>query len=220
MVFRNMTDYINRSFEHYKRLGVGFDAVYSGFLASSSQIDGCLEFFRGFPDALKIVDPVMGDNGSPYKTYTPELCSRMSELVRIADIITPNLTEAAILLGEDYSPSMSRKHAANWLERLSELAPTVVITGIIMSGEYCNVAFNRDVGELIRVKYRRIPADYPGTGDIFASVLTGALLRGDDLHSGLGRATRFVTSAVAATHAAGGEARNGVMFEGLLRKLC
>ena len=101
-VMRDLTDFMKPALEHYKKMDMKFDCVYSGFLASSEQIDHCLEFFEAFPDALKVVDPVMGDGGKAYKTYTKELCSRMVELVKVADIITPNLTEAAILLCEEY----------------------------------------------------------------------------------------------------------------------
>ncbi len=103
VVFRDLTDYIEPALAHYKELGIGFEAVYSGFLGSSAQVDACLSFFHSYPNALKIVDPVMGDNGKPYRTCTPEMQSRMAELVAVADVITPNLTEAAILLKKGYS---------------------------------------------------------------------------------------------------------------------
>jgi pyridoxine kinase len=229
MVFRDLTDYISESYEHYRSLGIEFDAVYSGFLASSAQIDCCLRFFRGYKNALKTVDPVMGDNGKPYKTYTPELCARMNELVRVADIITPNLTEAAILLGEDYRTDK----AVEWVKRLCELAPTVIITGAVIDGSYCNIGY--DGKQLVRCDYEHIPAHFPGTGDIFTSVLTGAILEGgkggkmgergkmgENIQSALTRATEFAREAVRVTHAAGGGAeahRNGVMLEGLLKSL-
>ena len=220
MVFTDMTDYISRAYAHYKRIDVEFDAVYSGFLASSEQIDSCLEFFRGYPNALKIVDPVMGDNGKPYKTYTKELCRRMGELAGVADIITPNLTEAAILLEEDYSPILSLEGAEDWLERLCEHSKIAVITGIVTpNGEVCNVGLCRKSGKLSKVEYKHIPVHYPGTGDIFASVLTGALLHGNNLHTAMSRATEFSRNAVKITHRAGGAPRNGVMFEGLLGSL-
>ena len=99
VVFKDLTDYIVPCYRQYKNLGIEFDAIYSGFLASSEQIDHCLEFFDGYKGALKVVDTVMGDHGKLYKTYTKELCGRMKELVSVADVITPNLTEAAMLLG-------------------------------------------------------------------------------------------------------------------------
>jgi pyridoxine kinase len=219
MVFKDLTDYITPCYEHYKSLNIEFDAVYSGFLASAKQICGCLEFFHGFDKSLKVVDPVMGDNGRPYKTYTKQLCGRMGELTRIADIITPNLTEAALLLGEDYSPSLTAARAQDWLKRLCEHAAITVITGAVIDGRVCNIGYNRESGVHSRVNYEHIPAHYPGTGDIFASVLTGAILQGDDLQSAIERATRFAGESVKVTYRVGGsdyESRCGVMFEGLL----
>jgi pyridoxine kinase len=218
MVFKDLTDYISPAFAHYKRIGANFDAVYSGFLASAEQICGVLEFFRGYPGALKVVDPVMGDNGKPYKTYTPQMCSRMGELVKIADIITPNLTEAAILLGESYTPALTRESAQNWLERLCKFAPVAVITGVIIDGRVCNIAKNRD-NVHIHAEYEHIPVHYPGTGDIFASVLTGATLGGHGLKAAVEKATDFARKSVAITYESGGEPRNGVFFERLLNEL-
>ena len=228
MVFKDLTDFILPCYEHYRRIDVEFDAIYSGFLASSEQIDGCLEFFRGYDKALKIVDPVMGDNGKPYKTYTPELCRRMSELAKVADIITPNLTETAILLGEDYRSALSPEMLSDKLERLCEYAEIAVITGVLVNGEYVNAGYERNSGEFVRVEYEHIPVHYPGTGDIFAGVLTGSLLAGEDLQTAIKRATCFSQKAVKTTHEfsralqeTGGnyENRNGVMFEGLLGEL-
>ncbi|MCL1789386.1 MAG: pyridoxamine kinase [Oscillospiraceae bacterium] len=221
MVFRDLTDYIGLCCNHYKKLEISFDAIYSGFLASTEQIEGCLRFFKEFPSALKIVDPVMGDNGKPYQTYTKELCARMSELTGIADIITPNLTEAAILLGEDFPANGKLNHttAYNWLERLCERTPTVIITGVCVDDKVCNIGLERFSREIHCVDYQHIPVHYPGTGDIFASVLTGAILNGHDLRTAISRATRFARKSVELTYKTGGESRNGVMFEKLLSEL-
>ncbi|MCL1832057.1 MAG: pyridoxamine kinase [Oscillospiraceae bacterium] len=224
MVFEDMTDYINRSYAHYKSLGISFDAVYSGFLASSAQIDGCLRFFEGNPHALKVVDPVMGDNGTPYKTYTKELCARMSEIVRVADVITPNLTEAAILLNEPYTPTLNCDTAREWAERLCDMigeGGAVVMTGVRISetGAVCNVGYSRELSALQFAPYELLPAHYPGTGDIFASVLTSALMHGRDLQSAIVQATAFAGEAVRVTYESGSEPREGVLFEGLLGRL-
>ena len=230
MVFNDLTDHISPCYAHYKSLDVEFDVIYSGFLASAKQIDGCLEFFRGYPNALKVVDPVMGDNGKPYKTYTPELCERMGELVSIADIITPNLTEAVILLGENYSPIFDTKVLSDRLHCLSKRlggAGDVVITGAHTEYENycCNIGFSRRQGELCCVEYEHLPVHYPGTGDIFTSVFIGELLRlgetngGGDFETAIKRATSFAQKAVEVTYANSGVCRNGVMFEPLLREL-
>ena len=141
---RDLTDYIDPALAHYKRLGTKFDCVYSGFLASKEQVDHCLGFIKAYPDALKVVDPVMADNGKPYRTCGEELRRRMKDLAAAADIITPNVTEAAMLLGEDpsYMPR-SRSDVKSMLARLSALGPgTVVITSVYTGDESYNAGFD------------------------------------------------------------------------------
>ena len=95
VAFQDLTDYLPQALSHYQRLNLDFSCVYSGFLGSEAQIDHCLAFFQAYPDALAVVDPVMGDHGRAYRTVTEGMQRRMIELVGIADIITPNFTEAA-----------------------------------------------------------------------------------------------------------------------------
>lgn len=218
VVLRDLTDYILPALEHYKRLDYKFDCVYSGFLASTEQIDHCLEFFEYYKDALKVVDPVMADNGKPYKTCTPKLCSRMGELAAIADIITPNITEAAMLLGENpVQPDVSMQKIKSWLARLSELGPKiVVITSVFSDGRTYNVGYDRGHSKFWRIPYNLINAHYPGTGDVFASVLTGSILRGDSLPIAMNRATAFLERAIKTTYSYSTDAREGIMLESCL----
>lgn len=215
VVMRDLTDYISPALEHYKRLGTDFDCIYSGFLASTAQIDHCLEFFSSYPSALKVVDPVMADHGKPYKTCTPELRRRMGELAAVADIITPNMTEAAILLGEN--PGMTPRSSTemkSMLVRLSELGPkTVVITSAFMGGECCNAGYDREHNKFWKVPYVQVNASYPGTGDVFASVLTGAVLRGDSLPIAMNRAASFLELAIKTTYSYCTDPREGIMLE-------
>lgn len=216
---RDLTDYILPCLKHYKRLDLNFDCIYSGFLGSVDQIDHCLEFFRAFPDALTVVDPVMGDNGKPYRTNTPQMRSRMRELVQKADIITPNLTEAHMLLQSEYSfDPLSRSMAKSMLVRLSELGPkNVVITGVpLASGEMANIGYDQERNSFWLVVCDYVPASYPGTGDIFASVLTGAYLSGDSLPMAMDRASHFVEIAIKTTFSYGTDSRYGVMLESAL----
>ena len=218
VVLRDLTDYIPSALEHYKRLEYKFDCIYSGFLASTEQIDHCLEFFEYYKDSLKVVDPVMADNGKPYKTCTPELRSRMGELAAIADIITPNITEAAMLLKENpLQPDVSMQQIKSYLVRLSELGPgIVVITSVFSDGRTYNVGYDREHSRFWRVPFNLISAHYPGTGDVFASVLTGSVLRGDSLPLAMNRATAFLELAIKTTYSYSTEARDGIMLENCL----
>lgn len=217
---RDMSDFISPCCNHYKNLGITFDAIYSGFLASSGQVDSCLGFFEAFPEAKRIVDPVMGDGGKRYQTYTDELVARMKELADIADVITPNLTEAAILLEEKYPEKMSEAEARKWLERLCRTSKSAVITGIPLdSGMYANVSLDGETGEYQKLEWESFGYPYPGTGDIFASVLTGKLLKGEKLADAVKYASDFSQKAIEVTIGNGEPLRNGVEFERILGEL-
>lgn len=218
VVLRDLTDYIKPALEHYKRLGCKFDCVYSGFLASREQLDHCLDFFSYYKDSLKVVDPVMADHGKPYKTCTPELRAGMVELVRIADIITPNITEAAILLGEEpFQPDLTSQQMKSYLVRLSELGPKiVVVTSVFSDGKAYNIGYDREHSKFWKIPFNMINASYPGTGDAFASVLTGSILRGDSLPIAMNRATAFLEIAIKTTYSYSTDTREGIMLESCL----
>ncbi|MBQ8978906.1 MAG: pyridoxamine kinase [Oscillospiraceae bacterium] len=218
---RDLTDYTIPALEHYKRLGIGFDCIYSGFLASTAQVDHCLEFLSTYGDALKVVDPVMADHGKPYKTCTPQLRHRMKDLAAAADVITPNLTEAAILLGEDpsYTPK-THADVKSMLARLSALGPdTVVITSVYTGDEAYNAGYDKNANKYWKVAYKPISAAYPGTGDVFASVLTGSLLSGDSLPIAMSRASDFLELAIMTTFSYNADVREGIMLERCLSHL-
>ena len=213
---RDLSDFTLPCLEHYRRLGLEFECVYSGFLSSQEQIDHCLKFFSTYQDALAVVDPVMGDHGRPYRTITPQMRSRLGELVRVADIITPNLTEACMLLKIPYfNEGLSRAQAKSLLVRLSELGPNyVVITGAPMaSGSIANIGYDRQNNSFWYIDCDYVPVSYPGTGDLFASVLTGGFLTGDSLPMAMGRATYFVERCIKTTFSYSSDTRYGVMLE-------
>ena len=218
-VIRDLTDYIEPALRHYQSLGVEFEAVYTGFLGSGEQVDCCLEFFKAYPKALKIVDPVMGDNGRPYRTCTPELRRRMSELAAAADIITPNITEAAMLLEESYPAApLTRSEAKSMLLRLSHMGPKrVVITGAeLAQGGLASLGYDGENGSFWYVPCEYIPVHYPGCGDIYASVLLGAELSGASLPIAMARAAAFTELCVKTTYSYGSDPRYGVMLESVL----
>ena len=159
----------------------------------------------------------MGDNGEVYSSYTPEMCTRMRELCAIADLITPNTTEAAILLGRDpASAPQSEREAEGWMRALyEEYGASVVLTGLDYEpgrvGSGC-----LENGELTISLHERIDCYYPGTGDVFAAVMLGALLGGAKLRDACVKAGEFVRDTIAYTAQQGTDPNFGVQFEKLL----
>ena len=166
------------------------------------------------------IDPVMGDNGEVYATYTPEMCTRMRELCEIADIITPNTTEAAILLDRDpASAPQNETEAQEWLHALhSRYGAQVVLTGLDYEpGKVGSGCLSADGGTISL--HERIAQYYPGTGDLFAAVVLGALLNGRALADACALAGEFVKDCIAYTAAQHTDPMHGVQFEKLLPRL-
>jgi len=223
--FVDLTAEMAAMMKHWKSLDIAFDAVYSGFLGSPEQVDIVLRFLRTFrrPGQLVVVDPVMGDDGRPYQTMGPEMIREMGRLVKQADAITPNFTEAAFLLQEEYTKHLTQERIKDWIHRLSDLGPRLVIITSVPVPERDNissvVALDRDDGRFWRVDCTYIPAYYPGTGDAFASVIVGSLLQGDSLPIALDRAVQFVSTAIRATFGYRNPSREGVLLERVLPTL-
>ncbi len=219
---RDLTDYTLPALQHYQQLGLEFECVYSGFLSSAEQINHCAAFLQAYPNALAVVDPVMGDHGKLYRTCTEDIRRGMGQLVAQAQVITPNLTEAFLLLGQEYDHApLTATAAKSMLARLSECGPArVVVTGVTLAtGEYANIGYDRDHNAYWKASGDYVPASYPGTGDIFASVLTGSFLMGDSLPMAMDRATRYTELTIKTTFGFSTDPREGVMLERTLEWL-
>ena len=223
--FLDLTDQMAGVTQHWKNEGVNFDAVYTGFMGSREQMALTADFIRTFKTANNrvIIDPVMGDHGKPYRTYTADMCAAMCELAALADIITPNRTEAAILLGVPYEDIHldSEESCRKWAQALSlNGRRSVVLTGISLTDDTVGaVCYDRKTGETAFARAKRVQESFHGTGDLFASVLTGALCRGRPLGEAAQTAADFVSLAVARTAAQPFSEREGVDFEPLLWRL-
>ncbi len=220
--FLDLTTEMGRIADHWTAMDLQFGAIYSGFLGSADQVDTVARFFNTFKksDTAVIVDPVMGDHGTAYRTCTPELCRGMRVLAENADVITPNLTEAALLLDHPYE-EIQRTDAYEVVRRLSVGGRrSVVLTGYSSeSGQTGALCFDRDSGESKAVQTPREPQDFSGTGDLFASVLAGGLARGVPLFQAAQAAADFVRDCIARTLAEGLTEQDGVDFEPLLGQL-
>lgn len=220
--FLDLTAEMGRIADHWTAMDLQFDAIYSGFLGSADQVDTVARFFDTFKksDTAVIVDPVMGDHGTAYRTCTPELCRGMRVLAENSDVITPNLTEAALLLDRPYE-EIQRTDAYEVVRRLSVGGRrSVVLTGYSSeSGQTGALCFDRDSGESKAVQTPREPQDFSGTGDLFASVLAGGVARGVPLFQAAQAAADFVRDCIARTLAEGLTEQDGVDFEPLLGQL-
>ena len=212
--------------EHFDKLGLEFDAIYTGFLGDATQIDIVSDFIDRFggKDCLVFVDPVMGDDGVLYSTYTDELVSGMSKLCAKADIITPNLTEACFLTGQTYVNSADSeadaKNAADLLrEKLKNITDAdICITGITYGdGMVATYASHAERSMLYGAKH--IGRSYPGTGDLFASVMLGKLLGGLSFEDAAKKASKFTRDVIKYSEKFGDNARNGVVLEPMLKKV-
>ncbi len=219
--FLDMTDELPKVSAHWKSLGLDFQAIYSGFLGSERQIGMVADFIRDFrsPGAIVVVDPVMGDHGRIYQTYTPAMCAGTVRLAEQADVITPNLTEAALLLGVPYESLPSDGDGCRKIvEKLSlDGRRSVVLTGASVTPEQTGaMCYDARTGRTEAVQTRRVPREFHGTGDVFASVLTGALVKGRSLTEAAWEAAEFVRACAERTVRERLPMREGVDFEPLL----
>lgn len=219
--FLDITDEMIKYKETWDELGIKFDCIYSGFLGSEKQIDIVLNFVKENKDKIIIVDPVMGDNGILYDTFTEKMCSQMEKLVSVADIVTPNLTEACILTGEVYDKYQTSDEKIKKIAReISEMGPKkVIITGIIKENKIYNYAYDKDKNECFIAEAEFNNESYSGTGDIFTSIITGLLLNGHDLKYSIKNATDFICKTINFTSKFKTNPKEGIMFELFLKEL-
>lgn len=240
MFFEDLTGHMGQIGKHLKSIDTDFDAIYSGFLGSAEQIDVLASLIRDFScknDGKKTfvaVDPVMGDDGELYSTYDKSLMLGMSRLCYGADLITPNLTEACFLLGEKYPDHvMSCNEGREIGERLSRMlvdrfgCEKAVVTGIeCADGEKDEREKSVITAALIKGETsayfhstRLMPRAYPGTGDVFASVLLGKMLMGKDFYCAVDSASEFVSFVTEFSHQFATPIRDGLVIEPCLHRL-
>ena len=213
---RDLSGYVKEAQLHYERLQLEFDAIYTGYLGDVQHYIDTYEFLKASKRGIKIVDPVMGDHGKPYRMVTLERIQKMIELVKEADVITPNMTEVYLLLEEEYQhTSLQMTEYQNLLLRLASLGPKqVVITGAhVVDGSIANIGYDsvKEMFYVIPCYYSNV--SYPGTGDIFASILTGGLLNQESLPCAIEKATRFLEYVIKKTLQTNSDTRFGVNLE-------
>jgi len=221
----DLTDQLQELIDHWKRLGIKFDAIYSGFLNSSQQIDVISDFIRDFSreEQFIIIDPILGDYGKLYGVTGHGMVERMREYIQLANVITPNLTETALLLDETYKSDIQETELKDWFLRLADRGPEIVIITSVpvpqSEKEIAVIAYNRNDGRFWKVLSDYIPTNFPGTGDAFTSVVVGSLLQGNSLPIALDRAVQFISTAIRSSCGHEYPVKEGVLLEKVLNTL-
>lgn len=219
--FDDYTDRMRQYVAEWKKLELKFNGICSGFLGSAEQISIVREFINEFNSegTVVVVDPVMGDYGKIYSTYTDEMCRLMKELVALADIITPNLTEGCILTDTNYTDKWHEKDLSELAEKLSDIGPKkVVITGIPQGKYISNYCYERGFPGYF-VKTAKVGTQRSGTGDIFTSIIAADAVNGVDFHESVKKASSFVKKCIMKSIELNIPLTDGVCFEEVLHLL-
>lgn len=214
--FKDLTDEMEPVARHWKEQGIGFDAIYTGYLGSYRQIDIVKKFFADFKDGAKIiVDPAMADNGKLYSGFTPEFALKMAELCDGADIILPNITEACFMLGKEYREDYDEAYILDLLDGLKKLgAKECVITGVSFEKNKLGVyKLDSETGKYFEYYTKRQPENFHGTGDLFSSAVVGGVMRGMSVDDALILACDFICESIGITIAEENHNTYGVNFE-------
>ena len=223
--FIDLTHTMRGYMKHWKDEGIEFECIYSGFLGSIDQVDIIIDFINDFKTKTNIVvvDPVMGDNGKIYSSMDENMAFRMRDLIKKADIITPNLTEALYLLNKEQTHPIDEEEIKSIMVELANLGPGIVVITSVpdkISPDNINVhAYDKINNTFCKLTNKRLPIDFPGTGDTFTSVLIGKLLGGDDLNMALEKSVEFVTTAIKESIKYTYPKREGILLEKSLYKL-
>ncbi|WP_297523080.1 pyridoxamine kinase [uncultured Clostridium sp.] len=221
----DLSDFMWLAKQHWKSLGLGFECVYTGYLASVDQVKLVRNIVKDFSneDMLLVVDPVMADEGKLYSGFDESMVLEMRNLVKGADIITPNITEAALLLDEDYEDRFNIEIVERWAKELAEFGvKDVIITSApsIKGEKYIDtIIYNKLEDKLTRVSVEKIDKYYPGTGDAFASVLIGKVLNNMSIEDATEFASNFVSKAITESSKYEYNSKEGILLEKVLNLL-
>ena len=221
--FRDLTEDLAGIIDHWQKEKLGFRAVYTGYLGSREQLATVARLFDSYEGAFRIVDPVMADNGKLYPGFTEEFAREMAALCQKADIILPNMTEACYMLGVPYpGTDYDEAFVRDLLRRLSALGPRIAaLTGVSFErGKLGVMAYDSEADEYFYYCREHLPAAFHGTGDIFASAFTGALVRSGDYREALRVAADYTVECIRLTLDNPEHVSYGVEFERAIPYLC
>lgn len=223
---RDFTDDMAPYLAHWQQLGLTFACGYTGFLGNERQAELLEPFLTRLKEkgAMRLVDPAMADHGKLYASCHPALIPAMARLVSLATVATPNLTELCLLTATDYAAVMAASDCRQQVEALARRlmadgCDALVVTGVVQGDRIENCVLTAIDAPAVWVGGHRVEQNFAGTGDLFASVLCGWLLRGSDLVAAVEKTTDFVCKATAATATMQVNGQDGIAFEPFLFQL-
>lgn len=218
--FRDLTDEIAPISNTLKELNIDFDAIYTGYLGSFEQLSLVEGFISDFKkdDTFVLIDPVMADHGVLYKGFTKEFAAAMAKLCAKADLVVPNITEAAFMLGVPYNPDYDEEYIKGLLKDLTGLGcPRAALTGISFEEDKIGVYYyDSEKDEYYKYFNEKLPTAYHGTGDVYASATLGAVMRGMSIPEALSVAVDFTLECMKETEKDPNHRFYGVNFESAL----
>ena len=191
----NLTSNMEAIWRHWQRQGITFDAIYTGYLGSVNAIRTAAEIAESLlaPAGILIVDPAMADHGKLYSGFDSAYAEEMKNLCLRADVMLPNITEAAMMTGMTYMDSVDEVYVRELLNRLG--GKDVVLTGVGFAPDETGAAI-RSNGEVSFYTHPRVGASYSGTGDIFASAFTGAYMQDKSLEQAVQIASSYTLACI------------------------
>lgn len=217
----DFTRHMHAYMDEWEKLRLRFNGILTGFLGSPEQIDIVKRFLERFQaeDTVTVIDPVMGDYGRLYPTYSPQLAQRMGALVEYADILTPNLTEACILTGTDYVPDMDEPALTALCEKLSAMGPQkIVISGLERGEDLENFVFEAGKPPLA-IREHKVGPCRSGTGDVFSSIIAADAVNGVELTASVRHASSFIAKVLRRTIERDIPRTDGICFEEFLSEI-
>ena len=225
--FIDLTNEFTAYENEWQKMGYSFDGILTGYIASPAQADLISSFIKKFKtkNTVLVVDPVMADDGEIYGTYSKELCEKVAEIAKLADIITPNLSELCILADVNYADIIEKSEDENYIDFICLIAEklitktlkSVIVTGVRYKGEIYNILCEKD--KCCYVKSQIFGGSYSGTGDLFASVIAAKAVQGVPLKNAVNTASKFIEKSVESTFSEGTNRNDGINFQYFLEVL-
>lgn len=223
--FVDLSNFMIEAKEHWKKLNIDFQCIYSGYLGNSNQVDFVINFINDFKldNTVVVVDPVMADDGKLYSGIEIDMIEKMKKLVNFADVITPNITEACFLLNKTCKECFDIEEVSKYAIELSNLGPDkVVITSVIEEKEKNSIntiAYDKKRNKIIRIKNKKLNGSYPGTGDAFTSILIGYMMQGKSFEESIKKACDFLQDVIEYSNTLDYPRNRGIILEKFLNSI-